>query len=261
MADKQDKKTKITPESAGHTDNGKLTKRDEANSMDQPNGNAAAATPAAKKKHEEDRRSAGGINGMVNFIKEVRTEAKKITWPPRSQVMSETWSVIVMVAFITVMVLGFDYVLGNWIFGPIEHAGKMMAPKATDSLFEEVPVAPTGSDGSPLAPGTPAPGDTPSTPSPDATLPVPAPVIPGTTAPVTPAPGAPTTEPGSALPPAGNMPGLPAPTSTTAPSTIPGATTAPVSTTTPSAPQTPAPGAAPTSTTPPAPATTTTPHP
>ena len=260
MPDKQDKKTKIT--SGAPTDNGKpmqhaKNQRDEAKSMDPVNGEQAAPPPAEKKKPDE-KRGAGGIKGFIQFLNDVKTEAKKITWPPRSQVIQETWSVIVMVAFITFMVLGFDYALGNWIFGPIEHAAKMMAPATPDPLFTEVNPDPT-------KPGAPAP---------DASTPVPAPTVPGTTTPVTPAPdaavpGAPGSAPapGSALPvPEGTRPNLPAPTSPSTPPAVPTATPAPVTTppatTTPAAPQTPAPGATtPSTTAPQAPATPATPHP
>ncbi len=251
MPDKQDKKTKITSGApAGQVDNGSPTKHQrEAKSMDPKNGDGAE--PAAKKKTEE-KRSPGGIQGLFKFLNDVKIEAKKITWPPRSQVINETWSVIVMVAFITFMVLGFDYALGNWIFGPIEHAAKMMAPATPDTLFQEVPATPTTPDGKPIDSSTPPTGAPPAgAPVPDASAPVP---TPGTTTPATPAP-----EPGSTLPPAGTMPGLPAPTTPSAPPTVPAATTPPVTpppaTTAPAAPQTPAPSATP------APATPTTPHP
>lgn len=266
MPDKQDKKTKITSGApAGQVDSGSPTKHQrEANSMDPKNGDGAASAP---KKKTEEKRSPGGIAGSLKFLNDVKIEAKKITWPPRSQVINETWSVIVMVAFITFMVLGFDYALGQWIFGPIEHAAKMMAPSTPDTLFQEVPATPTPG-GKPIDSSTPPtgtpPAGAPGTTIPDATQPLPTPGT--TTVPVTPAPGS-STEPGSTLPPAGTMPGLPAPTSPSpsAPSTVPAATTPPVTppaTTAPTAPQTPAPGATPTSTTAPqAPATPTTPHP
>jgi preprotein translocase SecE subunit len=255
MPDKHDKKTKIT--SGTPTDNGKpmqhaKNQRDEPKSMDPVNGDQAAPPPAEKKKPDE-KRGSGGIKGFIQFLNDVKTEAKKITWPPRSQVMQETWSVIVMVAFITFMVLGFDYALGNWIFGPIEHAAKMMAPATPDPLFTEVTPDPT-------KPGAPAP---------DASTPVP-----GNTTPITPAPDAAVPgatgsapAPGSALPvPEGTRPNLPAPTSPSTPPAVPATTPAPVTTppatTTPAAPQTPAPGATtPSTTAPQAPATPATPHP
>jgi preprotein translocase SecE subunit len=59
------------------------------------------------------------------FLKEVVFEFRKITWPERSQVLRETWSVLFLVAVITLMVLGFDWVLGNVVFGPLEHFARL----------------------------------------------------------------------------------------------------------------------------------------
>lgn len=55
------------------------------------------------------------------FIQEVMIEFKKISWPTRAQVLQETWSVLFLVAVITLLVLGFDWILSNWVFSPIEH--------------------------------------------------------------------------------------------------------------------------------------------
>ncbi len=59
------------------------------------------------------------------FIKEVVVEFRKISWPEFRQVVRETWSVLFLVAVITLMVLGFDWVLGNVIFGPLEHFARL----------------------------------------------------------------------------------------------------------------------------------------
>lgn len=65
------------------------------------------------------------ISDFAKFLKEVRTEIKKISWPERGQVIKETWSVVVLVTLITFLVLGYDYVLGHFVFGPIEHWAKI----------------------------------------------------------------------------------------------------------------------------------------
>jgi len=65
------------------------------------------------------------ITDFIKFLKEVRNEIKKITWPERGQVIKETWSVVVLVTLITFLVLGYDYVLGHFVFGPIEHWAKI----------------------------------------------------------------------------------------------------------------------------------------
>jgi preprotein translocase subunit SecE len=74
-------------------------------------------------KQEEKQHSL--IGGAGQFLKEVAIEHRKITWPERKQVVRETWSVLVLVAAITLVVLGIDWVLGNVIFGPIEHWARL----------------------------------------------------------------------------------------------------------------------------------------
>ncbi|MBK7839507.1 MAG: preprotein translocase subunit SecE [Candidatus Obscuribacter sp.] len=75
------------------------------------------------KKHEA--KEASGLTGVMQFLREVAIEHRKITWPDRPQIIRETWSVIVLVAAITIMVLGIDWVLGHAVFGPLEHWAKM----------------------------------------------------------------------------------------------------------------------------------------
>jgi preprotein translocase SecE subunit len=74
-------------------------------------------------KHEEKKHSL--IVGVGQFLKEVAIEHRKITWPDNKQVVRETWSVLFLVTAITLVVLGIDWVLGNVIFGPIEHWARL----------------------------------------------------------------------------------------------------------------------------------------
>ncbi|HEY9854669.1 MAG TPA: preprotein translocase subunit SecE [Stenomitos sp.] len=55
--------------------------------------------------------SMGWAKGTQGFLSEVRTEFKKITWPSRQQVLTETGVVILVVTFLTLLILAFD-----WIF-------------------------------------------------------------------------------------------------------------------------------------------------
>lgn len=59
------------------------------------------------------------------FLKEVAIEFRKISWPEFRQVVRETWSVLFLVAIITLMVLGFDWVLSHFVFGPLEHFARI----------------------------------------------------------------------------------------------------------------------------------------
>ena len=72
-------------------------------------------------KSKETKSEGTGIAGYIQFLKEVRIEYKKINWPDRRQIIQETWTVIILVTFITLLVLAYDWVLGNVVFGPLEH--------------------------------------------------------------------------------------------------------------------------------------------
>ncbi|MBS1952793.1 MAG: preprotein translocase subunit SecE [Cyanobacteria bacterium SZAS-4] len=84
-------------------------------------GGGGSSSP---KKGKADKKS-NPITELRQFIKEVVVEFRKISWPEFRQVVRETWSVLFLVAVITLMVLGFDWVLGNVIFGPLEHFAKL----------------------------------------------------------------------------------------------------------------------------------------
>lgn len=65
------------------------------------------------------------LKDIRQFLKDVAVEFTKITWPGRPQVMQETWSVLFLVALITLLVLGFDWFLAHAIFGPLEHWARL----------------------------------------------------------------------------------------------------------------------------------------
>lgn len=79
-----------------------------------------------KKKDDDDAPVGESIKDIRQFLKEVAIEFQKITWPERAQVIRETYSVIFLVTVITLMVLGFDWVLGHAVFGPLEHWARML---------------------------------------------------------------------------------------------------------------------------------------
>jgi preprotein translocase SecE subunit len=92
-----------------------VTEQDQAPAEDKPEASPRVIIDHAVKK-------PGGVS---QFLKEVAIEHSKITWPDNRQVARETWSVIVLVSALTVIVLGVDWILGNAIFGPIEHWAKL----------------------------------------------------------------------------------------------------------------------------------------
>ncbi len=65
------------------------------------------------------------LTETAQFLREVAIEHRKISWPDRAQIVRETWSVLVLVASITIVVLFFDWVLQQAIFGPLEHLARL----------------------------------------------------------------------------------------------------------------------------------------
>ncbi len=265
MSSKKQDKTKITAGGQPDPTDGKsnehsgamhhVKERDQAKNKDDKHGSGQGERTAKK----DEKPAGNGIKETLLFLNEVKNEARKITWPPRGQVAQETWSVIVLVTFITVMVLGFDYALGNWVFGPIEHFAKILAPQSPEQkIFSTTPLGP----GQPEAqPPVPAPGDatTPTAPVPtsgEATTPTPQAATPqAATPPLTPQPaGTATPPPGDATQPV-TTPPVPAPQAATPP-----VTPTPAGTATP-APAPTAPPATPAPTSAPNPAPPTPPHP
>ena len=52
-------------------------------------------------------------NSIVNFVQEVRTEATKVTWPTRRELVVSTVMVVIMVVVASMFFLGVDAIL-NW---------------------------------------------------------------------------------------------------------------------------------------------------
>lgn len=60
-------------------------------------------------------------NSIMTYLKGVRAEWGKITWPERAQVFGETLFVIVIVTVFTIAVYAMDK-LFQWILGFIPHS-------------------------------------------------------------------------------------------------------------------------------------------
>jgi preprotein translocase subunit SecE len=129
---------KLTP---SESKNMPLTKADnEAASDDKTKSSSGSATagsksgagksPAAsadKKKEQQDKRGFGQqLVDFVQYLKEVQIEFRKISWPESGEVIRATYSVLFLVAVITLLVLGFDFALGKLFFGPLEHWARML---------------------------------------------------------------------------------------------------------------------------------------
>jgi preprotein translocase SecE subunit len=97
------------------------------NSSGQTTGSktTGGSAPAVSKAGQEDSDVGIKIQDARQFLKEVYIEFHKITWPDRAQVIRETYSVLVLVALITLLVLGFDWFLGKVVFGPLDYFARM----------------------------------------------------------------------------------------------------------------------------------------
>ena len=54
------------------------------------------------------------VEGLKTYLKGVKTEWGKITWPPKQQVVGETIQVIVITTIFTVLILSMDLIV-KWI--------------------------------------------------------------------------------------------------------------------------------------------------
>ena len=53
------------------------------------------------------------IHKLRNFIKEVKTEMKKVSWSTRKELISSTWIVIVTVALLGLYIGAVDFVISR----------------------------------------------------------------------------------------------------------------------------------------------------
>jgi preprotein translocase subunit SecE len=77
--------------------------------------------PKPNKEAKANERNGHPATHIIQFLKEVDVERRKITWPDRTQILRETWGVLILVALITLLVLGFDWAVAKFVFVPLEH--------------------------------------------------------------------------------------------------------------------------------------------
>lgn len=76
---------------------------------------AAKAARAAKEKDSQPGGPAVWLAQAVQFLREVKTELRKVTWPPRKQAISSTGVVVVLVILASVFLALVDYSLGHLV--------------------------------------------------------------------------------------------------------------------------------------------------
>jgi len=57
----------------------------------------------------------GRFKRMARFLREVRSELKKVAWPSRNEVFTYTVVVLVSVTFVTLLTFGLDYLFGKGV--------------------------------------------------------------------------------------------------------------------------------------------------
>jgi len=71
------------------------------------NEDRSAEVSAAPKKEKTKKRS------LKKWLRELKSELKKVVWPTKSQVVNNTWVVLVCIVVVGVALWIFDYVAGN----------------------------------------------------------------------------------------------------------------------------------------------------
>jgi preprotein translocase subunit SecE len=93
-------------------------KTDSSGSKDDGGGSTPKQKKAAKK--PEDRPSRNPIAFVINYLKEVVGELRKVIWPNRKQMVSYTTVVLFFLIFMVALIGGVDLGLAKlvtWVFG------------------------------------------------------------------------------------------------------------------------------------------------
>jgi len=72
------------------------------------------AVPEAVKEKKKDKKPnavAKFFSGIVKYLKDIRSESKKVIWPTRKQTMNNTLIVLIMIFIVGAVVWAIDWVL------------------------------------------------------------------------------------------------------------------------------------------------------
>ena len=70
---------------------------------------------ATAKEAEKGKSEGTLIERLVNFLKDVRNEVQKVTWPGQQEIKSATVVVIVVCIILSVIIWGMDFVIQSLI--------------------------------------------------------------------------------------------------------------------------------------------------
>jgi preprotein translocase subunit SecE len=72
-----------------------------------------------RQRPQPQRRGAPGTEtervGPTQYLREVRSEMKKVAWPTREEVINSSVVVLVAVVVLTLVIFGFDYVSSKFV--------------------------------------------------------------------------------------------------------------------------------------------------
>ena len=84
---------------------------------------AARETQRAEKVEATQAPVARERTSPTAFLKEVRSELRKVNWPSRSEVVSYTLVVLVTTAVLTTIIAGMDWVVSNAVLNLVDRFG------------------------------------------------------------------------------------------------------------------------------------------
>lgn len=79
----------------------------------EPNKQPAKTDSAKKSKPSEKKTKSGG--GLSRYLREMKSELKKVAWPSKKQTLNNTGTVIVCVIIVGIFVWIFDGIAGQFI--------------------------------------------------------------------------------------------------------------------------------------------------
>ena len=81
-------------------------------------GGSAATTAANPPRQPLPLSGAGGRRGRgnpINFVRDVRSELRKVAWPTKKEVINSTIIVLIAVVVMTTLIFGFDYASAKFV--------------------------------------------------------------------------------------------------------------------------------------------------
>ena len=76
-------------------------------------GNKRSAAPAGGGRGQAQQQQKRRFGGLIDFIRNVRAELRRVTWPNRDQLQQSTAVVLIIVLVLTAFVAFWDFIFQN----------------------------------------------------------------------------------------------------------------------------------------------------